>query len=311
MGRARSRRREPIHPIILVHGLLGFATIGRTGRLEYFRGVMNHLENNRKVLGGKGKVYVADLDPTDTIPSRAIQLRDFIQERIYDLDKKWFKYEKVNIIAHSMGGLDARYMISNLATDVGDRRPMADRVASLTTIGTPHLGSPIADFILGLPVGQRLIQLAGFYSINIGAFEQLTREWLVEKGFNERMPDREQVEYFSYAGQVPLAEVFPMLLASALILHRQGTPNDGLVPVESAAFEYDAMEDEYGQLIPVDHAGQIGHGYGYLPFGPQSDFDHLDFYAKLANTLGERGLYFPRAASSRARPRAAARRAAG
>jgi hypothetical protein len=102
-----------------------------------------------------------------------------------------------------------------------------------------------------------------------------------------------------------------MLLASALILHRQGTPNDGLVPVESAAFEYDAMEDEYGQLIPVDHAGQIGHGYGYLPFGPQSDFDHLDFYAKLANTLGERGLYFPRAASSRARPRAAARRAAG
>ena len=45
--------------------------------------------------------------------------------------------KKIHIIAHSMGGLDSRYMISKLG--------MADRVLSLTTISTPHHGSPIAD----------------------------------------------------------------------------------------------------------------------------------------------------------------------
>ena len=152
--------REPIYPLVLVHGLLGFSTIGPRRRLEYFRGVMRHLENNPEVLNGRGKVYVADLDPLDTIPSRAIQLRDFIQERIYDHQEKKFWYEKVNIIAHSMGGLDARYMISTLSMDTGSRSPMAEWVASLTTIGTPHRGTPFADFMMQLPVGQRIIQWA-------------------------------------------------------------------------------------------------------------------------------------------------------
>lgn len=57
----------------------------------------------------------------------------------------WFGLEaridsKVNIIAHSMGGLDARYMISALGG--------ANRVASLTTISTPHTGSKVANFVL-------------------------------------------------------------------------------------------------------------------------------------------------------------------
>ena len=47
---------------------------------------------------------------------------------------------KVHIIAHSMGGLDARHMIVDLG--------MADKVASLTTIGTPHRGTILADHLL-------------------------------------------------------------------------------------------------------------------------------------------------------------------
>jgi len=37
---------------------------------------------------------------------------------------------KVHLFAHSMGGLDARHMITHLG--------MANRVRTLTTIGTPH-----------------------------------------------------------------------------------------------------------------------------------------------------------------------------
>ena len=143
MTARKSQSRRPAgvsaYPLVLVHGLLGFGTIGPRGNLEYFRGVMRHLEDNREVLRGKAKVYVADVDAVDSIPSRAIQLRDFIQARIYDHKRRKIRYEKVHVIAHSMGGLDARYMVSNLSLDTADRSPMADRIATLTTIGTPHV----------------------------------------------------------------------------------------------------------------------------------------------------------------------------
>jgi triacylglycerol lipase len=272
---------------------MGFGSIGPRGQLEYFQGVMKHLEKNRRVLGGRGKVYVADLDPTDAISSRAIQLRDFIQSRIYDHRKKEFRYEKVNVIAHSMGGLDARYMIANLAMDTADRSPMAERVASLTTIGTPHLGSPFADYVLDRPFGQRILQLANLYSVTISAFQQLTVRSLVREGFNDRMPDREGVQYFSYAGRVPASQVFPPMIPSARILRGKDLENDGLVPVESAVFRYPPLEEECGQVLRADHADQIGHGYARLaPFAPRPRFDHLGFYTKLANALDERGLYF-------------------
>jgi triacylglycerol lipase len=49
---------------------------------------------------------------------------------------------KVHIIAHSMGGLDARHLISRLG--------YSDRVASLSTISTPHHGTRIADELLAM-----------------------------------------------------------------------------------------------------------------------------------------------------------------
>ena len=52
---------------------------------------------------------------------------------------------KVNIIAHSKGGLDARYAISKLG--------MAPYVASLTTMNTPHRGCRFVDYACGLPEG--------------------------------------------------------------------------------------------------------------------------------------------------------------
>jgi len=139
----------PVVPLVLVHGLLGFGTIGPTRRLEYFRGVMRHLEKNPKVLGGKAKVYVADLDPLDSIPSRAIQLRDFIQSRIYDHQRKKLRYEKVHVVAHSMGGLDARYMIANLSMDTGPRSPMAERVAAFSRESAES--GPHSEIATGFP----------------------------------------------------------------------------------------------------------------------------------------------------------------
>ncbi len=93
---------------------------------------------------------------------------------------------KVNLIAHSMGGLDARYAICQLG--------LADRVASLTTIGTPHLGTPLAD--LGTSVLRRFRLL--------------------------------------FRGLVDLeAAMNPLLWASHLYLSECAGANDGIVPASS------------------------------------------------------------------------------
>src|SRR5207245_6473457 len=69
--------------------------------------------------------------PTSVVVLRAAQFREQIL--------RWTG-EPVNLIAHSMGGLDARYMITHLG--------MAEHVRSLTTVSTPHRGTYLVDWFL-------------------------------------------------------------------------------------------------------------------------------------------------------------------
>ena len=71
------------------------------------------------------KVYVADTDGFGSVENNAEQLKSFIERVLSETGA-----EKVNIIAHSKGGLDAKYMITKLY--------MEDKIASLTTLCTPH-----------------------------------------------------------------------------------------------------------------------------------------------------------------------------
>src|ERR1700761_8304002 len=117
--------------IILVHGILGFRS--KFG-LEYFRGIAEHLRT-------KGlRVLAPALDPTRGIIFRGNQLRDQINQAMANgaLDPA----QKSHIIAHSMGGLDSRWMLSPVNPD-----RIQSSIRSLTTISTPHRGSPIADIV--------------------------------------------------------------------------------------------------------------------------------------------------------------------
>lgn len=119
---------ESRYPFILVHGIVikDFKYLRAFGRIE-------------KVLKAKGyTVYTAKTDGFGTIENNAEQLKKHVEEI---LEKE--HADKINIIAHSKGGLDSKYMIENL--------DMADRVASLTTLCTPHKGSQIATQILRMP----------------------------------------------------------------------------------------------------------------------------------------------------------------
>src|SRR5262249_6462978 len=119
---AMPRLREPI---VLVHGLLGFARL-RMWKLgvDYF----NRLPTAMREAGNE--VVQASLSPTAGVARRAEQLRDLV----LGLPSGG----PVHLIAHSMGGLDARYAISHLG--------LADHVLTLTTLGTPHRGSAFADW---------------------------------------------------------------------------------------------------------------------------------------------------------------------
>ncbi len=101
-----------------------------------------------KVLSKAGyKVYTANIDGVGTIESNAHQLNEYIK-KVLDQEKT----TKINLIAHSKGGLDSKFFIENLNNN--------DVVASLTTLCTPFKGSPIASLILKLP--KRLVKMIAF-----------------------------------------------------------------------------------------------------------------------------------------------------
>ena len=111
-------------PIVLVHGLGMKDT--------FFMKSWGWIDRILRVQGYT--VYKSSVDGFGTVAGNAAQLKEEIR-KIHEETGA----EKVNIIAHSKGGLDAKYMIQQM--------DMAKRVASLTTLCTPHKGSPIASFI--------------------------------------------------------------------------------------------------------------------------------------------------------------------
>lgn len=230
------------HPIVLVHGFAGFDSI-RLGRErhDYFRGIRKRLEELGHV------VEVVRLPPLAGVENRARRLADQVRA---------LGSTRVNLVAHSMGGLDARYAITKLG--------LADCVASLTTVGTPHRGTPIANGTKHLAGWLRRLGAEGIWDVS-------THRMLE---FNRDVPDVPEVEYFSYVSSVdPHARETPMLLKPALFL--MGSPSDGLVPLESQRWGSVAGE------LAVDHWGQIGWSRG---------FDAAALYEQIALRLWQRGL---------------------
>ena len=197
-------------PVVLAHGLFGFSRIG-LGPLTlttYFRGIPDHL----RAVGNR--VLVTRVHPIAGVEFRAGRLGDRILRAFPD--------EPVHIIGHSMGGLDARRLLAD---------PFwRNRVLSLTTIGTPHLGTFLADFAK-LRVGRvyRLLEMMG---LDPQGFLDITR--LSARRFHRRYVQPTDIPCFSLAGDPPVAEVtWPLQRLHAVLSELEG-PNDGLVPVASA-----------------------------------------------------------------------------
>ena len=116
------------YPVVLVHGMM----LKDFKLYRAFRKIKDVLKDNGV------HVYVSNQDGVGSIENNAKQLKEEINEIL-----KKENAEKVNIIAHSKGGIDSRYMISML--------DMEDKVASLTTLSTPHHGSNMSRKLLTMP----------------------------------------------------------------------------------------------------------------------------------------------------------------
>lgn len=215
------------HAVVLAHGLLGFDHLAIAGtKQHYFRGIANYL-------GSQGAVVMTSkVHPLGTVPERAQELADFVKE----IDER-----RVLIIGHSMGGLDARYAISQLG--------LSSCVSGLVTIATPHQGSCLADPTLPVRAVRALLGKVG---VTTDAMN-----WLGEASsseFNELVKDVPEVFYGCIVGETTRARVasVPMLLASYELLLRLRGKNDGLVPASSQRWGQEL------QVVPAHHFEQIG-----------------------------------------------------
>ncbi|WP_164962408.1 triacylglycerol lipase [Rubrivivax sp. JA1026] len=111
------------YPIVLVHGMLGFGAIGP---VDYFYGVPAALRS------GGAVVFTPSVSALESSEARGEQLLAQLRQL-----KAAYGYGKFNLIGHSHGGPTARY-VAAVAPDL---------VASVTTVGSPHTGSPVADGI--------------------------------------------------------------------------------------------------------------------------------------------------------------------
>jgi triacylglycerol lipase len=107
------------YPVVLLHGFGVLGSIGKSGQ-------QHSLAMNLRKHGVTA--YAPNVAPYTTVPARAALWKERLQFILEETG-----VPRVNIIAHSMGGLDARFMISRLDG--------YKHVASLTTKSTPHRGS--------------------------------------------------------------------------------------------------------------------------------------------------------------------------
>lgn len=260
-------------PIVLVHGILGFTKIA-VGNLkigDYYREIPEALRNDGHIVPDPPHTH-----RTGSVAERAEDLRKYFT----DPDRLDVVGKKVHIIAHSMGGLDARVLISTLG--------MADRVLSLTTIATPHHGSPIANAV-AKKTEPWLPQLLEVLDIDVRATADLTVEACEQR--NNEVQDAPGVAYFSIAGQYQPRKRFIFFGPSGgllgplhdLIAKTEGA-NDGVVSVQSAMMPGRPAWTHL-DTWNVNHLREINWGSNGAPIKELGDPTIVEKYRSLAKQI--------------------------
>lgn len=258
------------YPVILVHGIAF-----RDSTLGY--GYWGDIPE--KLIDEGAIVYTGGQDAYGSIENNAGLLKSRILEILKETGA-----EKVNIIAHSRGGIESRYMISRL--------DMAEKVATLTTVSTPHRGSILANIILTKVKGKKAAgDVIDMYSGIIGdsspdsvkAGTELTIEYM--KAFNLKVPDMPGVYYQSYGSVISSDFPNPVWVSMYETVREYEGENDGLVSESSCRWgRFRGLVTCRGKLL-VSHSDIIGM---HILTGEYC-FDAAAFYISVVSELKSMG----------------------
>ena len=260
------------YPILMVHGVFF-----RDFRyLNYWGRIPGELEKNGAT------IFYGNHQSAASVESCGRELAERIRQIVKETG-----CEKVNIIAHSKGGLDSRYAISECGMD--------KYVASLTTINTPHRGCEFADYLLlKIPDAQKEL-VANTYNTALhklgdpnpcflDAVNDLTAEACRKR--NEKIVDSPAVFYQSVGSKLNVASGgrFPLNFTTHLVKHFDGD-NDGLVG--EASFPW----GEKYQFLTVKGRRGISHG-DMIDLNRENfkEFDVREYFVNLVHDLKLRGL---------------------
>jgi|SRR5215813_972402 len=248
----------------------GFLVPQRLLGINYFRGLKEHLQQ----VGAHAALF-PEVPPVGTSDDRARVLADAI--------KQAYPEGEVHIIAHSMGGLDSRILIAlNLH---GLSAP--GRIASLTTLSTPHRGSPVADLLAGpRPDDARRIlydgisQAVGLLGVDTGALANLTTQ--AASAVPDVIATHKHIRFRSYfaCGRPGLLSTcFALAPTHHYILGVTGQENDGVVAKDSAM--YGEFQTKFWRC---DHVDMIGHNLDTADLGG-FQFNHFAAFDAIINQL--------------------------
>lgn len=257
------------YPIILCHG---FGAVGSLIK-------PSPLHDPCMMMREHGVIAIAP----NSVPYATIETRAQNWVRLIRQICEEHHFEKVNIIAHSMGGLDIRYALAHL-----DIHPL---IASLTTVATPHHGTYLADLILKTPdrITEKLGEFMDWFgetvypdekSDVVRSVEQLTRSYIQDK-FNPNTPDPDNIPIFSYSAAVGKGTDFSLnpvfLFQNTQIFDKEGA-NDSFVSVKSATW------GEHLGTIALSHMNQIN-----VQVSRENKPKFKDFWLGIAKTLRDKG----------------------
>jgi triacylglycerol lipase len=227
-------------PVVMHHGMFGFGTL-KAGPIEisYFHGI------ERSIAAHGHRVIVSSVHPTAGVEKRAGQLRDTILSQLPLLAPDG---EKITLIAHSLGGLDARYMLSRMG--------MAEHIGALLTVSTPHRGSPYADYWFHhLEYRLGAMRLLKLLSLDMDSLSDLTTASCAR--FNELITDAPGVRYYSVGASRPRQQMPPFVMHAHRLIEKAEGDNDGMVSVKSSRW------GEHLGTWPAHHFQTINKRLGF------------------------------------------------
>ena len=259
------------YPILLVHGVF----FRDSEQFNYWGRIPGELEVNG------ARVFYGNHGSASAVADSAAELAARINEILAQTGA-----QKVNIIAHSKGGLDCRYAISKLG--------MADRVASLTTINTPHRGCLFADYLLTRISSDVQQTVANTYNATLHRLGDTRADFLAAvnnltdsfcQPLDDAMGAPAQVYCQSVGSVMPKATdgTFPLNYTYHLVRYFDGE-NDGLVSESSFRWgqNYILLRPRYRRGI--SHGDMVDLTRENIP-----GFDVREFYVGLVSDLKMRG----------------------